>query len=181
MRVARRYRHLQGLALPLLAVLAGGAGESAETADLVPILADDGLRIVDAERGNTRLLAFGTAEEMTVAVLERVLGASASELGRNSECPAGALDFARWDALTVWFQDDAFAGWAAESGGSLGTAAGIAIGSARSDLEAAYTAEIEETSLGTEFTADGVHGVLDSDAPDAAVVVLWAGTTCIFR
>src|SRR3546814_4604602 len=63
----------------------------------------------------------------------------------------------------------------------LGTMAGITRGSTRSDLESAYAAEVGETTLGTEFTAGGLSGLLDGTGPTAYITTLWAGTTCAFR
>src|SRR3546814_13009983 len=63
----------------------------------------------------------------------------------------------------------------------LGTMAGITRGSTRSDLESAYAAEVGETTLGTEFTAGGLSGLLDGNGPTAYITTLWAGTTCAFR
>jgi len=40
---------------------------------------------------------------------------------------------------------------------------------------------VEESTRGIEFTADGVSGILASNAPDARVTALWAGATCVFR
>ena len=49
------------------------------------------------------------------------------------------------------------------------------------DPQAAYTVEVFESSLGTEFAAGDLSGILTADARDATVENLWAGATCIFR
>jgi hypothetical protein len=68
-----------------------------------------------------------------------------------------------------------------ESGDTLTTVSGIGLGSTRAELEAAYDAEVAPSSLGIEFHAGGLAGLLDSSRPDARVVSLWAGLACVAR
>ena len=49
------------------------------------------------------------------------------------------------------------------------------------DLENAYAADIGRSTLGIEFTAGGLAGILESEAPDARVQHLWAGVACLGR
>ena len=74
-------------------------------------------------------------------------------------------------------------GWSLASTGSpLSTAGGLMLGTTRSELEnGASVARIAKSSLGEEFTAGDVAGLLDSTAADARVTNLWAGATCIAR
>lgn len=137
--------------------------------------------------GSTRHLLFGEPADQVVEAVSRALG-SQPEHGHNDECGAGPLDMATWpNGLTLVAQDDRFAGWSLspEAGAGmddgLGTMAGITRGSTRSDLESAYAAEVGETTLGTEFTAGGLSGLLDGNGPTAYITTLWAGTTCAFR
>jgi hypothetical protein len=58
---------------------------------------------------------------------------------------------------------------------------GIGVGSTRAQLDAAFDPQITQSSLGTEFSAAGLGGVLESPAPTARITSLWAGTGCIFR
>ena len=84
-------------------------------------------------------------------------------------------------------QDGRFVGWSASPqaadarGEPLATMAGVGPGRTRRELESAYAARIEETTLGTEFEAGGLSGVLDGRAPDARIDAMWAGTSCVFR
>jgi hypothetical protein len=48
-------------------------------------------------------------------------------------------------------------------------------------VEELYVTTIDDTSLGVEFSAGDLHGILSSRRMDAVVTNLWAGVTCIFR
>ena len=59
---------------------------------------------------------------------------------------------------------------------------GVGIGTTRIEMAESLTFEIyEDSTIGTEFQTAGFSGLLGSDAPDARVTDLWAGTNCIFR
>jgi hypothetical protein len=140
----------------------------------------EGLRLFDPETGSARPIPFGTPWPQAVAALA-FLGKPLA--GRNEECEAGPLDYARWDgSLTLYGQDGKFAGWFADgSSGTIATAAGVGPGTTRQDLEAAYAVEVFDSTLGTEFTAGELHGLLDSPHLDSPVTAFWAGTSCNFR
>lgn len=149
-----------------------------------PVLAveEEGLRLFDAGSGSARPLAFGLPTEQVVTALEGILGKA--ERGTHSECGAGSLDFANWkDGLSLLFQEGRFVGWALDErgGGTVSTASGIRPGSTRRELEAAYQITVDETSLGTEFMAGAITGVLDGKGPDARITNMWAGVNCVFR
>jgi hypothetical protein len=153
-----------------------------------PLLALDpeGVRVVDASSGSTRPVPFGTGRDSVLAVLEALRGPP-GEQGTNPECGAGPLGFAGWsDGLTLWFSRGAFAGWAvdgrADGSDRNGTMAGIATGSSLSDLRGVVApVRVERSSLGTEFDAGGLHGLLGGTDSTARVTHLWAGTICAFR
>ena len=139
-----------------------------------PVLEGDGLRLGPAR------LAFGTPRAATVAALTKALGQPPGEQGANEECGGGGLEFATWQGeITTWFEGGRFAGW--DSKGKLKTAGGIGLGSSRTDLASLPGLEVEESTLGTEFSAGGLGGVLDSKSTAAKVTHLWGGSTCVFR
>jgi hypothetical protein len=144
-------------------------------------LEGDGLRVFVLPSGSARPIPFGTDPVQTLEMLEAVRGEPPSNLGKNPDC---GEQFAEWsDGLLVWFDNDEFVGWAlADTAAELSTVDGLKIGSTRAQLEGGGSVvEIAPSSLGVEFTAGGVAGLLASDAPDARVTHLWAGMACIAR
>jgi hypothetical protein len=105
------------------------------------------------------------------------------EQGEQEECPAGPLFQAKHaGGLSLVFQDSAFVGWFAEENSTLRTAKGIGPGSTLGELKAAYpSATMEETSLGMEFAAEELYGILTDSTGAGKVQVMFAGTNCIFR
>lgn len=149
-------------------------------ADWLVALDGEGLRIFNSNTGASRLIAFGGDAKQSMDSLGRVLGEPPPVSVENEEC---RIDLARWsDGLTVWSSQSRFTGWSITPGSStISTASGVKIGSTRVELESAYNAQIRESSLGTEFVAGGLAGLLDSARPDAKISHLWAGETCIAR
>jgi hypothetical protein len=146
----------------------------AATAAKPPVLEGDGLRI------GTDKLAYGAAKPAAIAALARALGRPPGDQGMNEECGGGALEYATWpDEITLWFESGSFAGW--DERGKLKTADGIGLGSSRADLALLAGLEVEESTLGTEFTAGALGGILESGSPAAKVTNLWGGATCVFR
>lgn len=150
-------------------------------AQVTPALALDGegLRLVDPESGSTRLIPFGGPQAETLAALAGSRGAP-TETGTNAECPPGPLAYSQFGEQTmVYFQDGAFVGWFTRDP-NLTTMNGIGPGSTRADLDASGSdIELTETSLGQEFDAGGVYGIMNVDA--SAVDLLWAGANCFAR
>jgi hypothetical protein len=155
----------------------------APTAAADPVLAPlvlegHGLRLSGVAPGTE--LPFDTPKAATIAAVTKALGRPPSEQGANAECGGGGLEFAAWKGeITIWFEEDRFAGWDADA--KLKTQGGIGIGSSRADLDPLRGLEVEESTLGTEFRAGGLSGILASKAPDAKVTDLWGGSTCVFR
>lgn len=153
----------------------------------------EGLRLVDPKSGATRPLGFGVPEDQLKLVAEKLKGPA--EVGRAEECGAGPLSYLSWnDGLTLYSLDGLFAGWSLDETGTPGAApakgkpapklttiSGIGIGSTRAQLLSAYDAKIEQTSLGTEFNAAGLSGILDGTGGKARVTNLWSGVNCVFR
>ena len=144
-------------------------------------LDSEGLIAILAETGSTQPLPFSRQKSQTLVTMTRVEPAPGKE-STNAECGAGPLAFVAWpDGLTLLFQDDRFAGWTVDAPG-LTTIDGIGVGVTLAALKAAYPdVVVEESTLGTEFTAGALGGLLDGKGPDARVTNLWAGVTCMFR
>lgn len=174
-----------------------GAPTDASASAHPPVISLDGegLRLVDPKSGATRPLSFGIDEAQLKRVAEKLKGPAKS--GRNEECGAGPLAYLSWDdGLTLYSLDGLFAGWALDERGAapatkapamgdaparLTTISGVGIGSTRAQLLDVYDATIEQTSLGTEFNAAGLSGILDGKGEKAKVTNLWSGVNCVFR
>jgi hypothetical protein len=142
------------------------------------VLEGAGLGIPDASP--PRIVGFDTPKAATIEALTKALGRPPEEMGENDNCGGGELEFVAWKGeIILWFESGRFAGW--DNKGKLKTGGGIGIGSSRSDLAQLAGFEVEESTLGTEFRAGGLSGILDSKAPDAKVTHLWGGATCVFR
>ena len=166
---------------------ASGSGASvdadAPAGGLRIALDGEGVRLIDAVTGSARPLGFGSAESVAVAAATVALGAP-RDRSSNSDCGAGPLDFAEFPGgLLLALQDHRFVGWTVRrtSGRQLQTMAGIGLGSTRAELESAYSAKVERSSLGIEFYAGGLQGILESGAVSARITDLWAGTNCVAR
>lgn len=189
------------LALVLLAGCATDPAPPMEPADLAPAppvddpatpdpappaedvaaltLDPDGFRVVAAS-GAARPLTFGTSTEDAIETVTALRG-DPSDRGENPECGAGPLGYTTWDdGLTLWAQDGQFVGWALD-GGTLTTMAGIGVGSTRAEMDNVIVAAVSESTLGTEFAAGDLYGLLTGPEPDDTVTHLWAGVSCNFR
>lgn len=146
-------------------------------------LDQEGLRLV-SDSGSTRLVKFGVPTADAVAALSSALG-NPADRSVNSECGAGPTEFVSWsNDLDALFLDGKFAGWSAgsDSGGKVTTMDGIGVGSTRQQLTASFgDLKVEETTLGIEFSAGDISGILDKDGPAGKVAAIWGGTSCVFR
>ncbi|WP_119718460.1 hypothetical protein [Cognatilysobacter tabacisoli] len=172
---------------PPAAPAASPADEPAPATTLQLALDGEGLRLVDPASGATRPLAFGQPIAPVIDAVRRSQGTAPTQ-STNGECGAGALDMATWpDGLTLVSQGGTFRGWSlnprsgTDASARPTTMAGIGLGSTRAELDVAYNATITPSSLGTEFAAGGLYGVLGSARADAPITALWAGTSCVFR
>lgn len=155
-----------------------GAPAPAPAARSPLVLEGAGLGIPDASP--PRIVSFNTPKAATIDAVAKALGRPASEQGENGECPGAAMEFATWkDEITLWFEDGRFVGW--DNKGKLKTTGGIGLGSSRAHVAQLAGMEVEESTLGTEFRAGGLSGILASKAADAKVTHLWGGATCVFR
>ena len=162
-----------------------GSGASAQIGQAQLRLASSGLLTLPYVGRPGSPVDFGTARGTAIAAVSAVLGA-ATEESANEECGAGPMQFASFGTLTLNFQDGAFVGWSLR--GPPGTpplrsATGLGIGTPRDQImgEGQGPLEVSETSLGTQFDARGIIGLLSGPEPDATVTALWAGTNCIFH
>lgn len=172
---------------PAPAPAASPAGEPVPATAMRLALDGEGLRLVNPASGATRPVAFGGDIAPVIDTLTRIRGVAPTRT-TNGECGAGPLDMATWpDGLTLLSQGGTFRGWSlnprsgTDAPARPTTMAGIGLGSTRADLDAAYNATITPSSLGTEFAAGGLYGVLASARADAPITALWAGTSCVFR
>lgn len=148
----------------------------------------EGLRFIDKARGKASLLAFGVPRAQAETALANVAG-QADDRSTNDECGAGPLQFTRYDAMTLNFQDGKFVGWflGNEPGAAAySTASGIGIGTTRAKAAASVTiVDLEDSTLGEEFsigTGDNVVGGMFAAPGDAAKIdALFAGVNCFFR
>ena len=167
-------------AAPLAAPGGATKGETALGAATVN-LDDEGVRLVDPATGSARALPFGTPMATVIAALEASFGAAPVEQEVNPECGAGPVLHARWaNGFVALAQEDRFLGWDSRERG-LTTADGIGIGSTRAELEASREVQVEESTLGVEFSAGGLGGLFASAEPQARITSIWAGLTCVFR
>lgn len=143
----------------------------------------DGLRWFLPPNGSARPLPFGTPKAQVLASLERVRGPAGK--GTNQDCGAGPVGYASWpDGLSLVFQHDRFVGWGLDqrAAGALATANGVGPGTARRTLMDSFgSVDLEQTSLGTEFSAGGISGVFDGKGPSAKITDMWAGVSCVAR
>ena len=148
----------------------------------------EGLRFVDKTTGKTSLLAFGVPRAEAEQALARVMG---KEDDRRTALVVGAgpMEFTRYDAMTLNFQDGKFAGWflGNEPGAeNYSTMSGIAVGTPRAKAAASVKlVAIEDSTLGEEFSlgeGENVVGGMFAAPGDAAKIdALFAGTNCFFR
>ncbi len=141
----------------------------------------EGLRLFNPQSGAARPIAFGTPRE---TVLASLAFRGEPGTGTNGECGAGPLQYANWpDGLGLYFQRDRFFGWVLDqrADGTITTASTIGPGSTRAELEAAYAAKFSETTLGTEFAAGELFGLLDGKGSAAKITNMWGGISCNFR
>lgn len=143
----------------------------------------DGLRWFLQPGGSARPLPFGTAQADVLASLERVRGPAGT--GTNEDCGAGSVQYASWpDGLSLVFQDGRFVGWRLDrrAAGALATANGVGPDTDRRELADSFgTVTFQKTTLGTEFAAGGLFGVLDGAGSGATITDMWAGVSCVAR
>lgn len=131
-----------------------------------------------------RIFEFGMPRAEIVAAVAAIRG-PATGSDANEQCGGDRMEFTHFGPLTLNFYSGRFVGWSLmgpRAAQPIEEEYGLGIGTPRAELSDgdAGEARIEETHLGVEFDAGGIHGRLGSDAPDAVVTFLWAGTGCAF-
>jgi hypothetical protein len=158
---------------------ASKAGAPAQAAAARLAVEGEGLRWLQPG-GTGEAIPFGTRQAAVLASLERLRGRA--EQGTNEDCPTGPVQYASWpDGLSLVFQQDLFVGWTLSEGasGAVETARGIGPGDTRAQLDAAHAPEVRQGTLGTEFGAGDIYGVLDGPSASARITDMSAGMTCI--
>jgi hypothetical protein len=148
----------------------------------------EGLRFVDKASGKTSLLAFGVPRGQAETALANVAGKE-DDRSTNAECGAGSMEFTRYDAMTLNFQDDKFVGWflGNEPGArAYSTMSGIAIGTTRAKAkETVSIVDLEDSTLGEEFSIgsgdNAIGGMFAAPGDAAKIDALFAGVNCFFR
>lgn len=144
----------------------------------------EGLRVVFAPSGSTRLIPFGADSAQVLYAVTRALGAP-TRRGASAECGAGPMDFASFEnGLSIDFQQGRFVGWSARESPTAKTLTmmnGLGVGSTRSTLDSSLVNTVTATSLGEEFSSGPLSGILDGTGPTARITNLWAGVNCIAR
>jgi len=124
---------------------------------------------------------FGISRaEATRSVADLSGGVSATGVSRN--CGARPLAFARVGTLTLYFRNQRFVGWSLAGPRArrpVETEWGTGIGARRHEVAGGdmETPVFRRTARGTEFDADGMHGLM-SPGPRGRVTAIWAGETC---
>lgn len=146
-------------------------------------LSVDGLTVV-LDSGSTRHANFGMDRDVVVPMVTAALGKPV-DTSRNTECGQGPMEFVAFKGgLDMQFQDGKFVGWDVDGRdkGGYTTMNGVGIGSTLKQLREAFSGvRVENSSLGDEFSAGELGGLLTSLKPDATITHLWAGSTCQFR
>jgi hypothetical protein len=101
----------------------------------------------------------------------------------SRHCGARPLAFARVGTLTLYFRNRRFVGWSLAGPRArrpVESEWGMGIGTPRSEISSQDLADpvFRRTARGTEFDADGMHGLLTGRGARARVSALWAGVTC---
>jgi len=147
----------------------------------VPIDEDSGQAFTLDPRGIQPLgtdlrIDFGRAQTGVIDTVSGLQTRPPAQVAVLEECGAGEVTAAIWpDGLVLNFLDGDFLGWVIDQNGFV-TGTGLEVGQSREVLP---VTGFEETSLGTEFEAQGIFGLLDEQHQDIAL--LWSGVTCFFR
>ena len=143
------------------------------------MISQGGLTLANPDATATATLPFGAPFHDSLRLLATVMGHDFS-VYLPEECPAGPVVVVSFPGqIDLIYQQDQLAGWMLRPGSDLSTPSGIGLGTPLAGLGSFATLEIMESTLGWEFQAGSVSGLL-SDR-EGIVEHLWSGTVCIFR
>lgn len=126
--------------------------------------------------------AFGVPRREAIARVTALRGAP-TVTGTSPGCGRDPLAYARFGTLILYFRRDRFVGWhlaGPRVARPIETEWGMGIGTPRREIANSDTGDpvFRRTRRGTEFDADGMHGLLGGTGPRARIASLWAGETC---
>ena len=169
--------------LALFAAVGGAPAQAQLDPDTQPSfvrLSGNGLAAGSPGLHSYAFYPFGISRaEATRRVADLSGGVSAT--GMSRACGARPLAFARFSTLTLYFRNRRFVGWslaAPRAWRPVESEWGLGIGTTYRDVATGDDAAFRQTARGTEFDADGMHGLLTGRGARARVSALWAGVTC---
>ncbi|WP_420397378.1 hypothetical protein [Nioella sp.] len=146
--------------------------------DIVTI-GQGGLGLSSADATATATLPFGTPFHESLRTLTMIMGHDFS-VYLPEDCPAGPVVVASFTRqIDLIYQEDRLAGWMLRPGSTLTTQSGVGLGTPLAGLGGFATLEVMESTLGWEFQAGEISGLL-SDR-EGIVSHIWSGTVCVFR
>jgi hypothetical protein len=132
----------------------------------------------------TRDFPFGMSKAEIIAVVAQTRNWE-TKSETSGQCGAIPMEFVHFGTLTLNIQNGLFVGWSLDgprSAEPIEEEYELGIGTPRVEVDPVHGESIiRTTTLGEEFDSDGIHGLLSSNAPDAVVTHLWAGTDCHAR
>jgi hypothetical protein len=160
------------------------ANQSAQATNGLELrLVEDGFATGHPGLHSSGSIEFGQPKDQVIAAVAAIRGRPTA--GRNAECPSGAVDYASFGPLDLHFQDGKFAGWVLDGAANppIENEWGVAIGKRRSEIGDGDRdpPRFEQTSLGPEFSVEGIGGMLDGNTPNARVTTLFSGVSCFAR
>jgi hypothetical protein len=144
-------------------------------------MSQDGLTFVIG--ASTRNLNFGSDKAAVMTALQSAEGAPRS-VDTGSRCEDGSgrvFDTVLYDGLSVYFLNSTLSGWRV-SKVQFTTLDGVGPGSTLTQLRAAFgEVKVTDSSLGVEWSAGALGGVLSGKSDDSIVGEMFAGDLCIIR
>jgi hypothetical protein len=150
--------------------------------DPVLVLESDGLGVLVKDTSVRHLTFADTSAADITSAVSHILG-----VGKTvalPDCGQGARTSYSVARFSLLLNGKAFVGWtdSGAAGRTLTTLDGLGVGSTRAELDSSGTAfTYSETTLGQEFSAGALGGVLSGKETTDRVTTFYAGETCFFR